>query len=374
MTRRLAWYIFRSGCRESLAQVGRRVDLPESTVRAVFWRTAHDADLAFEPEAPAALGIDEVHLSGYAYGVFTDLKTSRVIDLLPGYSRSAIADALCRLRGYERIQVISMDYHGPYAAAVRDVYGDDRPAIVIDKRHILETARRAMNRVRIRTKTRMKPGTRRHLNTLMNSRPHKLSEGDRAYLAKALSSHPQLGQAYHLKETFYAIFARTNRAEAEAAFEAWAASIPKQLRARDFEPVVTTVRARWRDVFALFDWPGITNSKTENANGRINELHRQVRGFTRDGANDLAGFKAFRQMVLHAHGPRDPRETAVRIAARAVLGGQALATPRSWQEIEELVGGPVYWDAVSAGSGAVEVIDDLSGVSTGTGGLPVPDS
>ena len=49
----------------------------------------------------------------------------------------------------------------------------------------------------------------------------------------------------------------------------------------------------------------------------------------------------------------------VRIAAKAVLDGQALASPRSRQEIEEMVGGPVYWDAGSAGSGAVEVIDDL---------------
>jgi hypothetical protein len=39
-----------------------------------------------------------------------------------------------------------------------------------------------------------------------------------------------------------------------------------------------------------------------------------------------------------------------------------------------MAGGTVYWDAVSAAPGAVEVIDDLSGVSTGTGGLSVPYS
>jgi transposase len=317
-------------CERPFAEVARDLNVSTNVVRAIFWRTAHQADALLSPTAPRILGIDEVHLPRQTCAVFVDAETGAVVDLLPSYSRAAVAEGIQRLAGFESIEAITMDFAGAYAAAVRDVYGDAAPPIVLDKRHVLEVARRAMDSVRKEKRRRMKPGRRREIARLMNARRPTLLEDDRQQLERVLRAHPDLRAAHDLKERFYSIFERSDRATAERAFDVWSDSIPADLE-ETFRPVANVVTQRRQDVFAAFDWPGVTNARTENLNGRLKELHRRVRGY------DVDGFEAFRLLALHKLGERQPDVVAERFAAQAILDGRAPWRERTEEELEALL-------------------------------------
>lgn len=120
-----------------------------------------------------------------------------------------------------------------------------------------------------------------------------------------------------------------DRAAAEAAFDQWAATLPAAVAA-DFKPVADVVRQRRADVFAAFDWPGVTNARTENLNGRLKQMYQRVRGY---GAG---GFAAFRLLALHRLGERRPDVVAEAMAARAILDGRAPLRERTEADVQEI--------------------------------------
>lgn len=330
MTRRAAWHAFAAACDHTFADVAREFGVSTGHVRDAFWRTAHQADALLRPEAPRVLGIDEVHLPQRVCAVLVNAETGAIVDLLPGYSRAAVAAGVRGLQGYEDVQAIAMDFAGAYAGAVADVYGDARPPIVLDRRHVLELARRRMEAVRKELRDRIPKGRRRDVTTLINAREDQLTAGRRRQLREMLDAHPRLRAAHQAKEDFYRIFEQPDRAAAEAAFDRWAATAPA-----DFTPVADVVRQRRADVFAAFDWPGVTNARTENLNGRLKALYQRVRGYGR------GGFASFRLLALHRLGERRPDVVAeaMAMAARAILDGRAPWRERSAAEVREIVDG-----------------------------------
>jgi transposase len=367
ITRCLARRIFELACDLSFADVARILGVSETLVSDIFWSRARALDPLFPPQAPRFLGIDEVHLSARPRAVFTDLERGTVIDVLESYSADAVIAGIQALQGWQGIEAVCVDFALAYASAVRRAYlGQNwEPTVVIDKRHVLELARASMNRVRARAKASMAKGQHRSTAQLINMRQDRMSPGQQIQLEKIYAEHPRLAEAHRLNEAFRAIYACTDRASAEAAYDAWVASIPTGL-GYDFRNVITELRRRRAHVFNYFDLP-ITNAVTETRNGHLKALWRRARGYRKT----KAGFAAFRLQALHAYGDRRPDEIARREAAAAILSSprerlpkeiEGMLTTPSAKEYEQHLGiclRPDVWDSSHVPDGGVEVIDDL---------------
>jgi transposase len=367
ITRTLAQRIFELSCDLSFAEVGRVLGISESVVRDVFWRRAKAVDPLFRPRAPRLLGIDEVHLSSRPRAVLTDLERGTVVDVLESYSAEAVTAAIQALEGWEGIEGICIDFALAYASAVQSAYAGQnaRPVVVIDKRHVLELARSSLNRVRAYEKKSMPKGQHRSTAQLLNMRRDQMSAGQQIQIEKIRASHPRLADAHFLNEGFRAIYDCPDRASAEAAYDAWVASIPRWLGG-DFRNVVTELRRRRQQVFAYFDLP-ITNAVTETRNGHLKALWRRAKGHRKT----REGFRAFRLQVLHKYGDRRPDEIARREAAAAILSmsrnrtvaeiEDLLTTPnaRQYEQHLEIRFRPDVWDRNHVPEGGVEVVDDL---------------
>jgi transposase len=318
MTRRLVRFIGVAALRKrAFADVATETGVDVRTVREIFDELAGRLEEWFPPLAPRWLGIDEVHVAGRIPAVLTDVENNLLIDILPSRSQGSIAAAIGALEGRERIQAVAMDIYWPYRNAVAEALPG--VPVIVDKRHVLELARRAMEKVRrtIWRRGRRRRRIRREDVALLNRRRFDLDEAEAATVAARCDQLPDLGAAYRLKEDFYAIWDLRGRAEAEMRFAAWRASIPAELE-EIFGPVAATVEA-WRDpVFDYFDFAGrVTNAYTETANGLIKEIQGLGRGYH---------FDRLRAKALHLHGRWTEEalrihEAALAVQARPAAGG-----------------------------------------------------
>jgi transposase len=166
--------------------------------------------------------------------------------------------------------------------------------VVIDKFHVVRMANVAMEQVRKSLRITLPPKERRglmHDRFILLKRERDLTGQDRFFLDVWRTRHPELGEAYRLKEGFYAIYDAEDKHDAVDRYIKWAASIPQPLKAA-FSPITTAWRS-WHDpILNYFDHP-ITNAYTESLNSLIRVMDRLGRGYS---------FEALRAKILFTEG------------------------------------------------------------------------
>lgn len=130
-----------------------------------------------------------------------------------------------------------------------------------------------------------------HDRFILLKREHELTVQERFLLENWTSLHPDLGEAYRLKEQFFAIYDAANKGEAQRHYIAWESSIPSLAKAA-FQPITTAWRNWHRQILAYFDYP-ITNAYTESLNNLIRVMNRLGRGYS---------FEALRAKILFTEG------------------------------------------------------------------------
>jgi transposase len=229
MTVRCQKYIEWQALRKSFAEIAEETGINEKTVRAVAADELHYFSIpAWRVYAPLILGIDEVKVAGKVRGIFTDLYSSSVLDLVESNNKTAIVKWLSALEFRDRLFVVCIDGHSPYWEAVRDVFGEN-VHIVYDKFHVLKDANHCMHMMKKKfaesEKALQGRIKRRRSTRMLLKRKKNLSEKEAKKLKEELRDAPHLSAAYHAKEEFFAIYNLKTRPAAERALAKWEAKI-----------------------------------------------------------------------------------------------------------------------------------------------------
>lgn len=284
MTKRCVDFIEREGISRTFVDVARIIaadDDYESTVRSIctpylMWRMAE-----YQPEAPVALGIDELDLDGEMRAIFTDLGDRKPIDLIPTHRKAAVAHWLSRLPRHKAISAVAIDMSVAYRDVVKAVM--PQAIIVIDKFHVLKEANKALDLVRNRSRKASKAPRRNPWRgqRLLRMRAHRLSPAAQMEVQGIKANNSLVDDAHTCKEAFFRIWDMPNRHEAEMEFWMWEMAIPESVRP-EFGKIAAMVK-RWREeIFAYFDYPHLTNAYTENRNGIVKLANRMGRGYSFD--------------------------------------------------------------------------------------------
>lgn len=132
----------------------------------------------------------------------------------------------------ERVHTVVIDLWRPYRETVQAVLPG--APVVADKLHVLKLATTALEMLYKEMSASLKENQRKtlkmHDRYLLLRRKHDLKPEELFLLESWIKNIPLLGQAYELKEQFFAIYDRQTSEQAIAAYFAWMDSIPKYLQ------------------------------------------------------------------------------------------------------------------------------------------------
>lgn len=306
MTRRLVAAITRDGTRSTNTHTARLHHVDERTVRNIL----NDHFAAQEAErqvySPTYLGIDEIHVTGRARAIFTDIGNRLILDMLPDNRKDTIAALLRTFPNREYTVAVAIDMTRYYADLANEYFPG--AAVVADKFHVVRMANDAVD------------AYRRHLRKSANKELLKKLRSERYILLSRrrdltpvrlreiedvwLKDFPDLVRAYDLKEQFYDIYLARTPEHAKVKLDAWRAAVPKELKPF-FKPLLTATRNWEKEILAYFTYP-VTNAYTESMNRLVRDVDRVGRGHT---------FEGLRAKMLFGQSDRSvPRRTTIRRA------------------------------------------------------------
>jgi transposase len=321
MTARLVAHIEREGLERPYAEIEREVGVGQATIAKVVGAEIARRNAAYRPTAPAVLMIDEVHIvKGRDYAVLSDHDTVLVIEMLKDTKLKTVISGLRRLRRRKRCRVVTMDMCRRYRDAVRAVL--PHALIVIDKRHVLDMARRNLVTVIGEQYRRMTPACAMDLMTLkglMIKHHGQLKPGEPERLSAELAKSPYLRDAYVTKEAFYRLYAAPSLQAAEQHLDAWLCSLSRGMRCA-YEELVTAL-GNWRDEILNY-WrtpQRVTNGPAEGLNAVIKRINAR-------GGGGMP-FELLRARVVFGEPQRRAREASRKAARRTRRTRRQAAAP-----------------------------------------------
>lgn len=229
---------------------------------------------------PKYLGIDEHSIRKTKYRpvdyatIFVDQKNRRVFELTEGKTVAEIEAAIAEIPGKENVLAVSMDFSTTYKSFVKNNFKN--ADIVIDRFHMQRLFNRIVNRLRLRITGDDRKNPIRNL-LLRNS--DKLEWYKKRVINEYLNAHPNLREAYRIKEAVYRFFKIKGINRAKKAF----AQILDRLEASK-QPMLTSVRktmVAWRtEILNLHRVrPKISNGRTEGFNRKAKLVQRRAYGY-----------------------------------------------------------------------------------------------
>jgi transposase len=277
----------------SARQVARRMQLAESTVRAIDRRYLERWAAGRKKPALKQMGVDELYLgkSDKFITVVSNLETGEPLwfgyerkkDTLDEFFRSQLS------RGQRsRIEAACVDMHVPFKKSIQE--WAPQCAIVYDKFHVMQHANKAVDEVR-RSEYFRHGGWRRKLvkgkRWLLLSRWSNLSEAKQSNLKELLRLNRRLEKAYLMKESLDQLWKQRTADEASRYLDDWVRQLRWQ-RLPSMEKLAHLL-VDHRD--------GILNSYKVNVRfGVVEALNGNIRILLRRGR----GYKNLRYLLLKA--------------------------------------------------------------------------
>jgi transposase len=310
MTARLVAYIERAGLERPYTDIAREVGVGPATIAKICRAYAKRLNNARRLEMPEILCIDEVHIvMGTAYAVFSDHDAVLVIEMLEDTKQKTVMRGLRRLRARKRCRVVCIDMCHRYRDAVRAVL--PQALVVIDKRHVLDMARRNLVTVigeQYRRWLSPCPLTLLALKGLMIEHRGELTTKERTELDAELAKAPYLQQAYDAKERFFKLYAAASHEAAAAVLDAWLGSLSQGM-GYVYADLVTAL-GNWRSEILNY-WRTsrpVTNGPAEGLNSVIKRIN--------DSGGGGMKFELLRARVVFGEPQRRAREALRKAVAR----------------------------------------------------------
>ncbi len=289
-TARLVRYVQRQALTRPFVAVAAETGIDEKTARIWFHDSIANLEQAMPRSTPQVLGLDEIYLLGQPRAVFSDLKTRRVVEMLPERKKDVISRYLAALPEKDRIQICVIDMHRPYLEAFMTHLPHAK--IVIDKFHVLKQLGEAVERVRKEVRASLSDRARRglmHDRFLLHKRHKDLTAQQLLILESWLGQFPRLSAVYWRKEAFYAVYEARTYEEAITRYAEWCKSVEENQITDAFQDFLETV-GRWQEwIFNYFIYR-YTGGPVEG----LNSLIRSV-----DRAGNSLSFAVLRAKILY---------------------------------------------------------------------------
>ena len=273
--------------RTTFREVAESYPVSHVTVKNVFidFVREHAGRLRFR--VPELLGIDEKHFSRFGMvTVVTDLEHKTVFDLVPGRRQADLEEYFAGIEGLERVMWVCSDMYRPFWKSLAKY--TPNATWVIDHFHVVKGANEALDTVRKSLQSKLDKKGRLELKKglayTLRKRTRDLKPSEAAAL-RDLRGDPAYGvlmAAYDLKEDFFGIYDENpmSKEAAEAAFDAWKASVPDDAEFDPFRSLARMVDNHREFIFNWWDCPArISNGYTECANRLIAEADMKGRGY-----------------------------------------------------------------------------------------------
>lgn len=230
--------------------------------------------------SPKVLGIDEHFFTkkdGFAT-TLCDLANHKVYDVILGRSELSLKPSLERIPERFRTRIVVMDLSETYRAICRRHFPS--ALIVADRFHVI----RLVNHHFLKSWQSIDPTGRKNRGLLSLMRRHEknLSPQQRANLAKYLSAHPVLQEAYEFKQKLCALLLlHTNRKDVLRRSVHELLLMIHQLKETSLEPLraLGLTLEKWQEEIARMLRFRKSNGITEGFHTKMEMLSRQAFGF-----------------------------------------------------------------------------------------------
>lgn len=291
-TKRLVNAIMDQCLSKTFTDMSEQTGMAINTIKAIAKDLTDIIDKRIQFATPTIMGIDEVNLAGGMRCVITNLGTHTLYDMLEKRTQDALIPYFAQMPDKDKVEWVCTDMWRPFKKSFAPAFPN--ATLIIDKFHVVKMASEALDTERKKFQKDLDKDARvfvkKSLRWLILRRPADLSDKEAYALSIIKEKLPELGVAYDLKEAFYRIYDEPDKESAQAAFEAWANVVPKEMK--DFVKAAKTVNNHFQDIFAYWDSPQpITNGYTEARNGVIKVTSRIGRGYS---------FDVIRAKVLYA--------------------------------------------------------------------------
>lgn len=221
------------------------------------------------------------------------IQNNTIVDMLHNRDKDTVAKYLFKMPNRDKVQYVAMDMWTPYRDAVTAVLPD--ATIVIDKFHVVRMANDAMEKARKGLRAELTLKQKRglmHDRFVLLKRERTLNDEERLNLDGWTKNYPALGEAYRLKEAFYAIYEDSDSPEsALRRYEAWSKDVSPEITAY-FHDLIRAF-TNWQPFILNYFEHSVTNAYTESLNSLIRVMNRLGRGYS---------FEALRAKILFTEG------------------------------------------------------------------------
>lgn len=267
------------------SKVAERLGLGWSVVDGIMQR-AVERGLAAKPrQLPRRLGVDETSFrKRHEYvTVVHDLDSGDVVHVADGRGKQALQAFFVQFSSKELadIEVVAMDMHAPYIAAVRDAVPGGMSKIVFDKFHVAALWSKGVDLVRREEHRKLRAeGDHRLTGSkyLWLRNPTQMTEETWEEFEALRESNLRTARAWAIKETAMAVWG--GHLHEDALREDWKRVLNWAMRSK-LEPikrVARTIRQHFEGVMQaqLHD---VTNASSESINSLIQRAKYMARGF-----------------------------------------------------------------------------------------------
>ena len=270
-----------AACR-SLTQAADLLGLGWDGVQRVLDRAVERGLARRSTEGVVYVGLDEKSFGrGQRYvSIATDIKASRVLEVVPGNDQAA-GELLWRALPEEqrsKVEAATMDMSAGFVAATR--VQAPQAAIVHDKFHVAKLLNDAVDQTRRAEHQQLQA---KGDETLKNTRylwlHGQLPEAKQAGFADLLEINLKTARAWAYKEQFVEFWAQPDPGQGLNFFTQWKRSVMRSRLAK-VKAVAKTLHSHLSHLLTYFLHP-ITNAMSEGFNSRIQAIKADARGFRR---------------------------------------------------------------------------------------------
>lgn len=231
------------------------------------------------PEGELRLGFDEHSFAKRKMMITVcELRTKKLLAILPSYSRQAVIDYLDNQTDEERSRVVELcfDMKFQQRKTVQE-YFPNIP-VTIDKFHVLF---RLASLIDLDRKF-ICPGLGRckfeNLKNVMRKPAYKLNPREKEYLDKMFVQYPDLKARWDIYQALARFYASKSKAEGRERLRAIRDSIGELDKLSYLKPFANTLKTLEEDILNYFDHK-TTNAFTEGVHTKIKMLKRTSYGF-----------------------------------------------------------------------------------------------
>ena len=286
VTQRLFDYIGKESLIENFSNVAKKHGISLDTVKRAFLDEVEGLDQKRTMIAPRILGIDEIYIKEpdtkrkQPYLVFTDIEHKCVIEFTKGITKDVVINRIKALKGYENIEVVTMDMATSYRFAVAECCPD--AYCVVDHFHVMQKFSMALNGIRAEIQAKQVEGDKKQLFAIkgyINAKREDLNYIQLEKLDYVLAKYPKLQYSYEAKELLREVYKCSTKFDANERYFEFEQFVTIHKDIKEIVGVQKMINKLRKEIFAYFDgrW---TNAYTECANSLIRRIVRDGNGYS----------------------------------------------------------------------------------------------